>query len=305
MSKHPKEMSFVAFQREFPDDDACRKYMFEKRWSDGFRCPVCGTSKYYEIASRQLYQCSNPACRHQASATAGTVMHRSKVPLHIWFWAIFLVVHDKRGMSALALQRQLGMTYKTSWLLLHKIREGMASREESWLVDGTVEMDEAFFGGSTTGKKRGRGTEKATVMVSLSLLDGNKPTFVKMQLISDMTSKSVEETANKTIKKGSCIISDGYHSYRCLAEKGYCHRPKKFNPTDEPEHLKWMHTIIANAKAFIQGTYHGLDQKHLQAYLHEFCYRFNIRNRHGKKFKHLLYTCLMGKPITYREILGS
>lgn len=171
-------LTLRTFQQRFKTDDDCRQHLFSIGFPNGFRCPDCGHNRYYLISKRVLFQCT--ACRHQTSLTAGTILHKTRTPLRIWFWALFLVAHDKRGISALALARELDVSYKTAWLLLHKIRYAMRSRDEQYVLSGIVEMDETYFGGPGEEPKRGRGTNKTPTLVALSLRPDGKPKFLKM-----------------------------------------------------------------------------------------------------------------------------
>ncbi|WP_420805797.1 transposase, partial [Cohnella thermotolerans] len=119
-------MTLKRFQEKFHSDDACREHLFQIRWPNGFCCPKCEHDAFYFLESRKLYQCTR--CKHQVSVTAGTIMHKSRTPLLTWFWAIFLVAHDKRGVSAVFLSRELEISYPTAWLMLHKIRKAMGDR---------------------------------------------------------------------------------------------------------------------------------------------------------------------------------
>ena len=120
--------SIVEFQRRFPDDAACLEYLAASRWPDGFRCPACGGERSWLLARRHLWECV--ACGHQASVTAGTVLHRTRLPLALWFWAAYLVSTHTPGISALQLRRQLGIArYETAWMMLHKLRRAMVARE--------------------------------------------------------------------------------------------------------------------------------------------------------------------------------
>ena len=135
--------------------------------------------------------------------------------------------------------------------------------------------------------KRGRGTDKTPVLIGLSLGQYGNPLYVKMRKVSDVKKDTLVDFAHTYIETGSKISSDAFRSYKQLAAEGYEHEAKEFNPKENPDHLKWLHTIVSNAKAFIAGTFHGLDAKHLQAYLNEFCYRFNRRNFKGELFNRL------------------
>ncbi|OIB01454.1 hypothetical protein AK95_28950 [Paenibacillus sp. LC231] len=292
-------MTLKRFQEKFHSEDACREHLFQIRWTNGFFCPKCQHNAFYFLETRKLYQCTN--CKHQASVTAGTIMHKSHTPLLTWFWAIFLVAHDKRGVSAVFLARELEISYPTAWLMLHKIRKAMGDRDAQYQLAGLVELDDAFFGAPTEGGKRGRGTDQTPVLVGVSLNKQGAPQYVKMQVIPDVKGKTLVEFAKQHIEPGSTISSDAYRSYNALAEE-YNHQPIKFNVKDNPDHLKWLHTMISNAKAFIGGTFHGLDSKHLQSYLNEFCFRTNRRQFEGQLFNRLLAACLSTDTVTYGDL---
>ncbi len=231
-------------------------------------------------------------------------MHKKRTPLMIWFWAIHLVASDKRGISAVYLSQQFGITYPTAWLLLHKIRKAMTDRDNGYTLAGIVEMDDFFIGAPTEGGKRGRGTEKTKNIAGLSLNKPGHPLYLKMQVINNLKSSTVLQVADHLIAKGTTIYTDLYSSYCGLNKEGYTHMAEEFNHTDNPDHQKWLHTIISNAKAVIGGTYHGLEKKHLQPYLGEFCYRFNRRKFPRQLFNCLLAACASTDTVTYDELVG-
>ncbi len=207
-------------------------------------------------------------------------------------------------MSALQLAETIGVTYKTAWLMLQKIRKAMGQRDAQYQLAGIVELDDAYFGAPTEGGKRGRGTEQTKVLVGVSLNQKGHPLYAKMEVIPDIKGTTLVDFAQRCIEPGATINSDAYRSYKALANEGYEHRPIEFNVKKNPDHLKWLHTIISNAKAFIGGTFHGLDEKHLQLYLNEFCYRFNRRHMKPRLFNHLLKLCASTATITYPELAG-
>jgi transposase-like protein len=233
-----------------------------------------------------LYECTN--CHHQTTVTVGTVFEKTRTDLVKWFWAIYLIAHDKRGFCATYLADELGVAYQTAWTIQHTVCKAMGERDSIYTLAGIVELDDAFFGAPTEGGKRGRGTDQPPVLVALSLDKKGQPKYLKMQVIPDVKGVTLVDFAQRFIESGSTITSDKYRSYKALEKEGFHHEAKLFNPVDNPDHLKWLHTVISNAKAFIGGTYHGLDSKHLQAYLDEFCYRFN---RRGMK-KNTLTSCV-------------
>jgi transposase-like protein len=296
-------MSLLDFQKRFATDEACTQHLFKVQWPDGFVCPKCEHTKYYWIKGRSLYQCAK--CRHQTSVTAGTDMHRSHLPLRKWFWAIFLCVTDKRGRSALALSRDLQITYRAAWLLLHKLRESMNERDFLYVLSGVVELDDAYFGSGraekpTRKRRTGRGTTKAKVVIGLSMHNGN-PAFLKMKVLPVLNAEELCGFALDNIDPGATVVTDAFQGYQGLEDIVRWHEAKVY-AQQPPEFLKWIHTVIANAKAYIMGTYHGLSPKHLQAYLDEFCFRFNRRFKPEELFSRTLAACVDGSWITYAEL---
>ncbi len=281
MSKKER-FGLAAFIEKYRDEQSCHEYLVQKRWPDGFVCPKCGARHGYSLGSGHM-QCAS--CRYQASVTAGTVMHRSHLPMTKWFLAMYLVTQDKRGISAVQLSRQLDVTYKTAWYLLHRIRKAMGQRNQKHLLSGIVDFDDAYFGGPTVGKKRGRGTEKSKVFVAVSHDDAERPQHMCMQLTQNLKQSSVRIFARCHIQKGSVIRSDDFRSYPPALRKDYTLQTQPYDPTTAQ--LQWLHTLVGNVKAFIMGTYHGLPKDNLQAYLDEFCFRFSRRFFYGQLFDRL------------------
>lgn len=298
-----ESMNLIQFQTKFSKEEACEAYLFKFKWPEGFICPKCGHTHFYKVSTRKLplYECTN--CHYQSTVTVGTIFEKTRTSLKKWFLAIFLIAHDKRGISSSMLSKEIDVTYKTAWLMLHKIRKAMGDRDNNYTLGGLIELDDAFFGAPTEGKKRGRGTEKTTVLVGLSLNSKGHPKYLKMEVIENVKGSTLKDFAKRTIKPNSTIYSDGYRSYHSL-NKGFQHISMKFDPKNNPDHLKWLHVIISNVKTFISGTFHGLDKKHMQSYLNEFSYRFNRRSFEGTWFTRLLNSCVSSSTITYTELVG-
>ncbi len=267
-----KRYPLGTFMKEFSNEAKCREYLANLRWPGGFVCPKCGCH-HACLLSNGRYQCAE--CHHQNSVTAGTVLHRTHMPLTQWFLAFYFVSQDKRGISAVALMSMLGTTYKTAWYMLMRIPTAMGQRDKIHQLNGTIEFDDTYFGGPTVGRKRGRGTEKAKVFVAVSLDEWGNPLYAKMRVTQNIKRASVKKFAQAAFVQSSTIHSDGYGSY-IPALEGYTHEHKPYNPNSGLLH--WLHIVISNAKAFILGTYHGLPKKHLQAYLDEYCFRFSRRD---------------------------
>ena len=198
MKKPYKNMSLVDFQKKFKSEKACRKRLFEIRWPDGFVCPRCGHNRYYDLPKKRLYQCKS--CKYQCSVTAGTVMHRTRTPLLKWFWAIFLVSNDKRGISALQLSKKIEVSYWVAWTMLHKIRQAMKDRDASYQLAGLIEVDDSYIGGSSQGGggKKGRGTNRTPVIVAAST-DGKGIGYAKMEIVDSLNEGQVRKVLHKAI----------------------------------------------------------------------------------------------------------
>jgi transposase-like protein len=176
----------------------------------------------------------------------------------------------------------------------------MGERNQIYQLFGTIELDDTFSGGKKKGGKRGRGTKKTKVIVAVSKSEGDKPRYVKMSVVQNLKSKTIEKFVLMNIQKNSTVQTDAYHSYRNPLAKNYNHQYEVFD--SDSEMLCWLHIIIGNAKAFVNGTFHGLEEKHLQRYLDEFCYRFNRRFLESNLFIHLLSTVASASPLTFADL---
>lgn len=301
MKKKYESMDFFQFQKKFRTEKACWKYLVKMRWPNGFVCPRCGHDKAGFHIRRKLLQCKR--CRYQASATAGTVFHKTRTPLRKWFWFIFLMSSQKTGVSIQGLQRLLGIkSYKTAWTMAHKVRKAMADRDSSYQLANLIEMDDSYFGGSGRGL-RGRGTEgKVPVLVAVENR-GKKPGYVAMKVVDNLRKDRITHFAQTKIKKEQQLITDGFASYLALGDCGYDLEMRIVGDGKNPSKgLPWLHTLIANVKSMLRGAHHGVSRKYLQRYLDEFSYRFNRRYWPSQLFNRLLKAALVGPAISYAEL---
>jgi len=292
------ELPLLEFQKRFATEAACADALERARWPEGFVCPRCGHDDATRLRTRRLLQCT--LCYHQASVTAGTVLHKTRTPLVKWFWAMWLVAQDKGGVSALRLSKQLGLGYRTAWSMLHKLRKAMGQRDTLYTLTGSIEMDDAYFGGAATGK-RGRGAANKTPAVVMVENRGERAGFLAIKTVTTMSKAQVEIAAAK-IAPGQRIHTDGLNAYNTLTALGHSHHAEVIPPDQAHEKLPWVHTAISNAKRFLLGTYHGVSHKYLQAYLDEFCYRFNRRAWEATLTSRLMLACATAKPITFAEL---
>ena len=287
-------LNFLEFFTAFPTEESCEQHLISVRWPQEMPCRHCGGKDFFRrLRTRRAYQCRR--CRHFTHPTAGTLFHKTRTPLQAWFLAIFCEAFDKRGISALQLAEQVGVDYNTAWGILHRVRRAMAKRDGQYKLDSPVEMDDMFIGAPTEAKT-GRGTEKTPVLVAVSFTEGEQEEeytgFAKMRAVKHVDRASVTGFARDVIEPGSLIRSDGYSTYFTLPESGFRHEPIVVGKRKAHTLLPHVHTYISNLRSFVQGTYHGLDELHLQQYLDEFCYRFNRRKRRQELFDRLLLACL-------------
>lgn len=300
--------SIIEFQRWFPDDDACREYLIESRWPGGFRCPRCGGSEAVVLRKRLLWQCSS--CRYQVSLTAGTVLQGTRTPLHLWFWAAYLMTTGTPGISATQLQRQLGIgRYETAWMMLQKLRRAMVNPERTLLTEA-VEVDECFVGGLDRSLRGGRqhGT-KALVVVAVEVR-GAGSGRVRMQVVEDASTATLTGFVREVVQSGAVVHTDGWNSYRRLAKFDCEHRPRTQRPgrvaaDDLDQILPRVHRVISNLKTWLQGTHRGVSKEHLQVYLDEYVFRFNRRRTPMAAFQSLLGLGGQQTPTTYRQIYAE
>ncbi len=301
MSQKYENMDFFQFQKRFSREDFCLKHLVKLRWPDGFVCPRCGHDPAGFHSKRKLLQCKG--CRYQASATAGTIFHRTKIPLRKWFWFIFLISSQKTGVSIQGLQRLLGIkSYRTAWTMAHKVRKAMADRDASYQLANLVEMDDSYFGPSGRGK-RGRGSKGKVPVVVAVENRGKKPGFAAMRVVDNLKSAHIAHFAQTKIKEQQTVRTDGYVSYYCLSGYGYELDMRIVgNGPNASKELPWVHTLIANVKSMLRGAHHGVSHKYLQRYLDEFCYRFNRRYWPSQLFNRLLKAALVTPAVTYAEL---
>ena len=289
-------MTLLEWQDHFGTEDACQKYLFRQRWPKGFVCPQCLGQTYWKVQrsdrTAPLYECTG--CGHQASLTAGTLFHRTKVALRVWFLAIFLVAVDKGGKSAWALSRELGLRYDTAWLLHHKIQQAMKDRNAHYQLGGLIELDDACFGGVSHGEgKRSRGTNQDPVIVGVSLNSPGHPQHIFMDAVPDLKKGTVLEVLDRRVESQGVWHSDGATVYAAGARAHEADHP--VTRSDDPEApvvFPWINTVISLAKTFIEGTYHGRGRARRQLYLEEFVYRFNRRHRDTGIASRLLIACV-------------
>lgn len=295
--------SLREFQRRFADEEACRQYLAASRWPDGFRCPRCGVGDALGLPGRLLSRCRK--CARDTSVTAGTVLHRTRIPLTQWFWAAYLVTTHTPGLSALQLQRQLGISrYETAWMMLHKLRRAMVRPDRERLHE-KVEVDETYVGGPEAGLRGGRELRDKSLVVGAVEVRGRASGRVRLRVVPDASGPSLSGFVKANVEQGAIVVTDGWQGYAPLSGMGYRHRPRtQREPQRAEKILPRVHRVFGNLKTWLRGTHHGVSHQHLQAYLDEFTFRFNRRRTPMAAFQTLLGLGSQRPPTTYNQLYG-
>ena len=311
-----KGRSLSEFQETFPDEASCAAFLSERRWPKGFVCPGCGEQRAAALKSRAYtYECLD--CGRQTSATAGTVMHRSKLPLTTWFWAAHLMATHSNGMSARQLEDQLGVTYKTAWLLTQKLRRSMVDPDRDPL-EGVVEVDQAevpFREGDAFFEPGNAGKILVAGAVEVIDRDTNQPKprrkhakyldtrsgRIRLAMIADNSAASIEAFVRANVKRGATLLTDGHASYPGLTD--YRHDPRIVGKMAGHVALPWIHRAFSLMKRWGLGTYHGLRRTHVDTYLNEFVFRYNRRFHRHVSFEALLGLAAHHAPASYWDIV--
>jgi transposase-like protein len=291
------------FVKMFPDEAACVAYLERLRWSNGFVCPACGKLSKPWRETRGRLGC--PFCRYQSTVTAGTIFDKTRTPLTTWFDAAWHVTTTKNGMSAKTLERTMGVSYQVAWHMLHRFRVAMV-RPGREPLSGEVEVDESLVGGVVEGGKRGRGTDKAVVVIAVEIKHPKGFGRIRLRPIPDASAKNLKAFVCETIAAGSTVCTDGWRGYYGLPNE-YNHRQTILSTSDDLAHVAMpgVHQVASLLNRWLLGTHQGACEKeHLQSYLEEFTFRFNRRTSHsrGQLFHRLLEQAVETPPVTQKSI---
>jgi transposase-like protein len=297
--------SYAELLAWFPDEPACLDYLEWLRWPDGFRCPRCVSRTGWRLSSGR-WECA--VCGRQASVTAGTIFHRTRTPLRLWFAAAWQMTSQKHGVSALGLQRALGLgSYQTAWAMLHRYRAAMV-RPGRERLSGLVEVDETFVGGHEEGRPGRAAETKSLVAIAVEIKQPTGFGRVRMQRVDAIRNEFLIPFITGAVEPGATVHTDGNQSYWSLPDRGYEHDRTVMSQQNDPAHvvMPGVHRIASLLKRWLLGTHQGsVGPDHLDAYLNEFTFRFNRRGsrRRGLLFYRLLEQAILAEPITYRSLI--
>lgn len=309
---YPKTM--VQFLDWFHTEQACRDYLHKLRWPDGgLVCPDCGVISEVQRQSRARLIC--PACKHQTTATAGTIFDKTRTDLRAWFAAIWFITSQKHGASALGLQRILGLgSYQTAWAMLHRLRRAMV-RPERELLNGRVELDETYLAltdrlnpRSPLGRKSG--TAKLLVVIAVEMLSPKGFGRIRIRQIERPDHDNLLSFVQDCVSPKARIHTDGSATYRVFEQHGYALEQTVHLRSGKPAHetMPGVHRVAALLQRWMLGTHQGAVQPaQLDYYLDEFVFRFNRRksNSRGLLFYRLLEQAVVTQPVTYDDIIAT
>lgn len=299
--------TFQEFDAWFATEDRCRDYLRRVRWPSGFQCPRCGSESQPWITARGYLHCRT--CQGEISITAGTMFERLRKPLRDWFLAIWFVSSQKQGVSALGLQRVLGLgSYQTAWTWLHKLRRVMVRPGRDRLT-GAVEVDETYVGGPEEGV-HGRETEGKAIVVVAAEIRGRGTGRIRLKRVEDVSEESLLPFVRDAVEDGSIVQTDGWSGYNGLEKFGYMHKVTNIKRSGVQAHelLPRVHRVASLLKRWLLGTHQGgVQNRHLEYYLDEFTFRFNRRTSRsrGLLFYRVIQQAVSIPPTPCRDMVGG
>jgi len=301
---YPRTLS--EFERRFGTQTECRAYAAQVRWPEGYGCLRCSADRSW-MTREGLLKCRR--CGYKASVTAGTIFHRSHLPLRTWFRAMWWVTNQKHGISAIGVQRLLGLgSYETAWSCLQKLRRAMV-RPGRDRLSGKVEVDETYLGGVQPGGGRRHLGNKALVVIAAQV-NGEGIGRIRLRRIPHASSPSLLSFVKDAVEPGSTVITDGWEGYEGLKEAGYKHKVRVISGSGKTASalLPRVHRVASLLKRWLLGTHQGgVSRDHLAYYLDEFTFRFNRRtSRHrGKLFYRLVEQAVTVGPMPYSRLISG
>ena len=303
--QHQKGLSDDAFERLYPDEEACRMAWFAWRWPEGFKCPRCAATEYCEIRDRQLLQCRR--CRYQTSLIAGTILQGTKLPMRVWFRAMHLLAQGKKGLSNIELGRRLGISTNAAWRVQHKLMQAMIERDRRYKLGAAgprIEIDDAYIGGERTGEGAGRGRRGHTpfIIAVETSVDG-RPLHARLQVVRGFQTGETKRLCaryrgrNHRRQRRRPMVS--LHC-RAAGHRHERHITGSDRAAARHPAFRWANTMLANIKNSLLATHRVVDAKHLPRYLGAFAWRFNRRFILKTIHERLAIAATATPPMPYR-----
>ncbi|MFP5043077.1 IS1595 family transposase [Parasediminibacterium sp. JCM 36343] len=303
--------SILEFQKEFSTEEKCREYLEQQRWDGTPACPFCGSINVCRFANGKIFKCREKECRSKFSVTVGTIYENTKIPLTKWFFATYLLAVHSKGISSLQLASFIGVTQKTAWHLNHRIRQMLTSNAPE-LLEGVVELDETYVGGSESNKhaskRKVKGGTGGKTMVFGAIERGGD---VKTKVIAKTDKENINEAIAGFVKPNSIMVTDEHHAYNQVSlshtHKKVNHKAKEYvrKEGDFAVHTNTLEGFWNLLKKQINGIHHSVSPQHLQRYCNEASFRYNRRKvLQDERFADALANCngsLKYKDLTKKE----
>ena len=302
-------LSLPQFHALYGTEPQCERALVAARWPHGWQCSHCACKRSFLTRNgcgRQLWECL--ICGYQSSSIVGTVMEHTKLPLRLWFLAMYLLTQHKNAISALALKRQLGVSYKTAWRLLHKLMQTMGLRDASYRLQGRVEIDDAYLGGERAGSIHGgrKAANKTAFIAAVQTRPDGRPLYMHLTPVADFTNQDIRQWAERHLASNCHVVSDGTPGFAQVRQVGATHERHVTGggrQGAQTPQLHWVNTLLGNLKTSMAGTYHAFDHARYAArYLGEFAYRFNRRFDLPAMLPRLLRAVVSTKPLPLKVL---
>lgn len=278
-----KGLSVAEFLASYGSEAGCREALERARWPQGFVCPKCShvTCRRFERGGQLYLECT--ACGRQTSLVSGTLFQSSKLPLRLWFLAMYLLSAAKTNLSALELKRHLGVCYRTAWRTKQKIMQAMTAREEARRLEGFVQIDDAYLGGEINGAKPGRGSPNKQAFLIAVQTDETmeKVLYAVAEPVPTFDKAAVADWAARRLDPECEVYTDGLGAFNALEDQGHARTTVVASGRRERTQTtsaRWVNVVLANIKRSLSGVYHSIrQQKYARRYLAEATWRFNRR----------------------------
>ena len=292
----------------FPDQESARTYLEGRLWPEGPKCPVCGLGERITARKDGFYRCNQ--CKEDFTVRTGTIFERSHVPLHKWVYAMYLLVTARKGISSLQLPKQIGITQKSAWFVLHRLREAGAGDLKK--LQGIVEIDETYVGGIEQNKhehkklKAGRGTVGKTAV--LGLKERGKGGRVKAVKLASTDIQTIQDVIVQNVEVGSMLHTDEAAVYHAMGGLFFDHESVNHSEGEfvrDGVTTNSIESVFAVLKRGLIGVYHHASKKHLGRYVDEFAFRLNDGNvkRHTMERLESFVSGTKGKRLTYKALI--